>query len=144
METICKTRSVDGLYSRRSAEVAGGRDRNAGNRHREGLDGKGPDVTFESGKVGGAIDFIDAPVVGLTEIERPLRIIGIDALVGTHEYTQRLIGAGIIDVIKNRVKEDRMGIGKFARGPAQNDIAGNVNGFVFRRRSRGSVKGKPR
>ncbi|MBA7670817.1 hypothetical protein ES703_78964 [subsurface metagenome] len=96
------------------------------------LSRKAPDVSLEDGGIRRRIDFIDTPVVGLTEFEKPLRVVRGRGLAPADQHVPRIGGIGIIDIVKIVAEVHVVRLGERARSPAQCRIARYVNGAVFR------------
>ena len=104
---VVQAGTIDGLLrARRRAARAGSRSRDATALDGIGirLDGERPDVARENGVVGGGIDLVDPPVVGLAVFEEPFRIVRRVrlALVGQVGSADIIRRCAEVDVVHSR------------------------------------------
>ena len=68
----------------------------------ERLGGEAPGLALEDGVVGGRVDLIDSPVVGLAVFEQTFRIERGVRLALADQDAPRIVPAGVVDVVEDR------------------------------------------
>jgi len=119
--------AVDGILGARS-RLGGGVTRCDDVRDRIGqwLGGKAPDIAFEDRVVRRGVDLIDAPVVGLPEVQHAGGIVARTALALTDQRAQRIGLPGRIDVVERRAKIHIMRRRKLPRLPLEHHIPRHI------------------
>jgi len=128
--------AVDRVFGFRPDGIrAGGGRRHVGDGIGHRFAGEAPDRALEDRIVGRRVDLVDAPVVGLTQVESRRagdRIVRRVGLALADQHAQRIGPAGGVDVVGGCAEVNIMCRRERARRPAQHDVTCHVDGLVGR------------